>query len=136
MLVLQQQRDGAEVCVRAGAELAFCGALRGGVVQQAERGGGGGGDEGVEDVGAVGEGGGDQIQDAQGEGVHGCRVGFGRVLEGGGLEERGGGVDVGAHEEAAGEDEGGGWGEGGADVETLWGVRWEGRWGGRGKGLL
>lgn len=59
VLVLQQQRDGAEVRVRAGAELAFCGRLRGGVVQQAERGGGGGGDEGVEDVGAVGEGGGD-----------------------------------------------------------------------------
>ena len=67
VLVLQQERDGAEVGVCAGAQLTlFAGAGGGGgVVQESEGRGGGAGCEGLEDVGAVGEGAGDEGEDVE-----------------------------------------------------------------------
>lgn len=105
-----------------GAQLAFLGLLGAGIVEESEGCGGGVGDEGVEDVGAVGEGAGDEGDDCEGELVDGGVVLFGWVLAIRRGEEGGRGIDVGAHEEAAGLDEGVGGGLGSADVETLGGV--------------
>lgn len=120
VLVLEEQRDGAEVRVRARAQLPLrC--LRGGgrVVEESQGRGGGAGGEGFEDGGAVGKGACDQVEDREAELVDRVVVSFCRLLKSRWGEEGGRGPDVGTHEEAAGEDVGGCWGKGGADVETL-----------------
>jgi hypothetical protein len=119
VLVLEEQGDGAEVGVGARAELPLLGRLGGRVVQEPEGRGGRVGGEVCEDVGAVWEGAGDQVEDLEGQIVDGRVVIFCWLLELGGGQEGGRRPDIGTHEEATGEDQRRGGGKGGADVETL-----------------
>lgn len=119
VFVLEEQRDGAEIGMCARTQLSLLRLLGGRVVEKSQGRGGGAGGEGFEDVGAVGQSTGDEIEDRQAEIVDRVVVSFGWMLEARGSEEGGRGPDVGTHEEAAGEDGRGGWREGGADVETL-----------------
>lgn len=119
VFVLEEQRDGAEIGVRARAQLSLLRLLGGRIMEKSQGRGGGAGGEGFEDVGTVGEGAGDEVEDRQAELVDRVVVFLGWMLEARGGEEGGRGPDVWTHEEAAGEDGRGGWRQGGADVETL-----------------
>ena len=119
MFILEEQRNGAKIGVRARAKLSLLRLSGGRIVEKSQGRGRGAGGEGFEDVGTVGESTGDEFEDRYAEPVDRVVVSFCWILEVRRGEEGGRGPDVGTHEETACEDVRRCWWDGCADVETL-----------------